>query len=143
MRKIFLISMLILFVFCSTGYAELIDNGDGTVTDTKTGLMWQKTAAENMNWEAALAYCKGLEIAGHSDWRLPDIRELQALFDSIYDNPIINKTVFPDISYTYWSSNISDIKSKSLMVSFYPDDGSVYPGDKHNRQGLRAVRGGQ
>jgi len=67
MRKIFLISMLSLFVFCSTGYAELIDNGDGTVTDTKTGLMWQKAEAGTKPWEAALAYCETLGLAGHSD----------------------------------------------------------------------------
>lgn len=71
MKKIFLISILSLFIFCPAGYAELVDNGDGTVTDTKTGLMWQKADAGTMNWETAIAYCKKLMLAGHSDWRLP------------------------------------------------------------------------
>ena len=67
-----MISMLSLFVFCSTGYAELVDNGDGTVTDTKTGLMWQKAETGTMTWKAALAYSDTLVLVGYSDWRLPD-----------------------------------------------------------------------
>ena len=61
MRKILLISMLSLFVFCSTGYAEMVDNDDGTVTDTKTGLLWQK-AETGQN-------ARSLKVSPSSVWR--------------------------------------------------------------------------
>ncbi len=141
MRKIFLISMLNLFVFCSTGYAELIDNGDGTVTDTKTGLMWQKAEAGTKPWEAALAYCETLGLAGHSDWRLPDRSELQSLFDSIYNNPSINKTAFFDaMSSAYWSSN-TYADNTGYAWAVYFGDGDDYAADKHIGRDVRAVRG--
>ncbi|WP_299982112.1 DUF1566 domain-containing protein [Desulfobacula sp.] len=140
MRKIFLIIILSLFVFCSTGYAELIDNGDGTVTDTKTGLMWQKAVAGTKTWEAALAYCETLGLAGHSDWRLPNRSELKSLFDSIYDNPSINKTVFPDaMSSGYWSSD-AYADNTDYAWAVYFGDGDNYAIDKHNSRDMRAVR---
>ena len=143
MRKTFLISMLSLFVFCSTGYAEMVDNGDGTVTDTKIGLMWQKAAAGTKTWEAALAYCETLVLAGHSDWRLPDQSELQSLFDSTYDNPSINRTAFPnDTSSLYWSST-TDADNADYAWTVYFLDGSAYSNDKHTKKDVRAVRGGQ
>ena len=150
MRKIFLISMLILFIFCSTGYAELIDNGDGTVTDTKTGLMWQKADVGTKPWQEAFAYCEALVLARHSDWRLPDLNELQSIVNSIRNNPNTYGTVFPDpMSYNYWSSTAKDGATDHALCVFLKDGetyvelGDVYPGDKHNGQGVRAVRGGQ
>lgn len=144
MRIFFMIFMLSSFIFCSTVLAELVDNGDGTVTDTKTGLVWQNAEAGTMTWEKALAYCEALELAGHNDWRLPDKDELQSLFDAIYDNPSPNKAVFPNISWGYWSSTAStDDTSKAMNVSFMAGDGSAYAGDKNNGQDVRAVRSGQ
>jgi hypothetical protein len=64
------------------GSNDLADNGDGTVTDHATGLMWQQAdSGAGMTWEAALAYAEGLELAGHSDWRLPNAKELQSIID--------------------------------------------------------------
>ncbi len=150
MRKIFLITILSLFVCCSTGYAELVDNSDGTVTDTKTGLMWQKAEAGIMTWKAALAYSDTLVLAGFSDWRLPDLKELQSLADSILDNPSIYRTAFPDTtSNNYWSSTTNEDATDYAWAVFckdgevYAKPGEVYPGDKLNGQGVRAVRGGQ
>ena len=57
-------------------------NGDGTVTDTATGLMWQQAdSGRGMNWQGALAYAEGLALAGHTDWRLPNAKELQSIVD--------------------------------------------------------------
>ncbi len=68
---------------------RFVDNGDGTVTDTCTGLMWQKDTADvngrrnratmqdRLNWQDALKYCESLSFAGHDDWRLPNVRELR------------------------------------------------------------------
>ena len=150
MRNFFLISILSLFIFCSTGYAEMVDNGDGTVTDTKTGLMWQKAEAGTKTWKEAIAYCESLVLAGHSDWRLPDLNELQSIVDSIGDNPSIYRTAFPDTtSYTFWSSTTKDGATDHALVMLlkggesYGEFGDVSPGDKHNGQGVRAVRGGK
>jgi hypothetical protein len=61
------------------------DNGDGTITDSATGLMWaQKDSAAGMDWKSALAWVqqKNAEnTLGHNDWRLPDAKEMQSIVD--------------------------------------------------------------
>jgi hypothetical protein len=68
-----------------------IDHGDGTVTDTETGLMWKRCSegqsgvnceegkAEKFTWDEAVKRFKNVEYAGYSDWRLPIIDELKTL----------------------------------------------------------------
>ncbi len=64
------------------GKNKLVDNGDGTVSDLATGLMWAKSdSPDSMNWEDALAYCAQSRLGGHSDWRLPNVKELQSIVD--------------------------------------------------------------
>jgi hypothetical protein len=54
-----------------------IDNGDGTVTDNATGLMWTKNAYHGaMTWSEAVAYCDNLVTNGYSDWRLPSVAQI-------------------------------------------------------------------
>ena len=66
----------------SYGVNNFIDNGDGTITDTATGLMWQQADDGNThNWENALSYCEDLTLANHSDWRLPNAKELHSIID--------------------------------------------------------------
>jgi len=75
------------FVLCCRGNAvygvnDFAANGDGTVTDAATGLMWmQDDSGAGMTWEDALAYAEGLDFAGHDDWRLPNAKELQGILD--------------------------------------------------------------
>ncbi len=59
------------------------DNGDGTVTDLNTGLMWQKTPdlKNKATFAQAVAGAKTFPLAGHADWRLPTIKELYSLID--------------------------------------------------------------
>ena len=63
--------------------SKLINNGDGTVTDRETDLVWQVDAAsERMTWPEAQLYIEQLNeagFAGHSDWRLPNNEELRTL----------------------------------------------------------------
>jgi hypothetical protein len=77
----------VLFVRGLNGYGqnELVDNGDGTVTDVATGLMWSREdSGIGMDWQEALAWVqeKNAEAyLGHDDWRLPNAKELQWLVD--------------------------------------------------------------
>lgn len=58
------------------------DNKNGTVTDEATGLTWTKAdSGKGMDWRAALAYAENLKLAGHTDWRLPNAKELQSIVD--------------------------------------------------------------
>jgi len=64
------------------GKNRFVDNGDGTVTDQATGLMWQQAdSGKGMNWADALGYAGTLHVAGHADWRLPNAKELQSIVD--------------------------------------------------------------
>ena len=84
---------------------NFIDNGDGTISDTSTGLMWQKaTAPGTYTWEQALTYCENLTLpaGGYSDWRLPNRNELQSIVDYSRYNPAIDTTFFPDTVDVYY-----------------------------------------
>jgi len=64
------------------GKNRFVDNADGTIRDRATGLTWQKTdGGKTMDWKHALAYAENLDLAGHDDWRLPDVKELQSIVD--------------------------------------------------------------
>lgn len=68
------------------GVNDFVDNGDGTITDRATGLMWMQVdsghlGAGGLNWEQALDWAENLTYAGYSDWRLPDTKELQGIVD--------------------------------------------------------------
>ena len=53
------------------------NNGDGTITDLNTGLMWQQTpSSSSFSWQEAANYCDSLGLAGYSDWRMPTLKEL-------------------------------------------------------------------
>jgi hypothetical protein len=75
----------------SYGKNDFKDNGNGTVTDRATGLMWMKVdsgrlkAGRNkdgkLNWQEALTWAENLQYAGYSDWRLPNVKELQSIVD--------------------------------------------------------------
>ncbi|WP_082795966.1 DUF1566 domain-containing protein [Flammeovirga sp. SJP92] len=64
------------------GTNDFKDNGDGTVSDLNTGLMWMKAdSKKGMNWEEALKYAQENTTGNHSDWRLPDAKELESIVD--------------------------------------------------------------
>ena len=56
------------------------DNGDGTITDNNTGLMWVKARGTKMSWDDAVAGASTNNTAGYTDWRMPTIKELYSLF---------------------------------------------------------------
>ena len=64
------------------GKNAYVNNGDGTITDTATGLMWlQNDSGTAMTWQQALAYAEASTVDGYSDWRLPNAKELQSIVD--------------------------------------------------------------
>ncbi|MBI5001171.1 MAG: DUF1566 domain-containing protein [Euryarchaeota archaeon] len=67
------------------GVNQFADNGDGTVTDSATGLMWsQDDSGAGKNWQEALAWVQtknSENYLGHDDWRLPNAKELQSIVD--------------------------------------------------------------
>ena len=66
----------------SYGINSFANNGDATITDHATGLMWaQADSIVGMDWSNALAYAEGSTLAGHTDWRLPNTKELQSIVD--------------------------------------------------------------
>lgn len=81
------------------------DNGD-TITDNLTQLVWQKIPNPNaLTWEQALAYAEGLTIGTSSDWRLPNIKELQSLNNELATNPSVFTPYFSNLGIKfYWSS---------------------------------------
>ncbi len=57
------------------------DNGDGTVTDNVTGLMWQQDPGAKMSYADAVAGAASFDLGGHDDWRLPNAKERQSIVD--------------------------------------------------------------
>jgi len=144
----------------SAPVSRFSDHGDGTVTDIGTGLMWTKCAvgqtgadcaqgsAATFSWLGALNYAATSRIAGHADWRIPNIRELSSIIEKRCFNPAINTTVFPNTpSSLFWSASPSVGKpSYAWVVSF--DKGSsvdFYHGDntREDDYPVRLVRSGQ
>ena len=82
-------------------------NGDGTVIDQAMGLTWQQADdGRTRDWPGALAYCEGLTLAGRSDWRLPNVKELQSLIDYTKNNPALDQRFLrqSDRKGWFWSS---------------------------------------
>jgi hypothetical protein len=102
------------YVRCVLGAPDaqsFTDNQDGTETDNKTRLIWQKCSAGQSydgscsgnasiydNWNDALDYCNNLSLASQMDWRLPNIKELDTLME-------LDPAIFPESNAAaYWSS---------------------------------------
>ena len=109
------------FLCASLLGAPYTDSGIGTITDSATGLVWQKCSAglgttlgncstgsiSSYTWSSAISYCEGLTLGGRSDWRLPNINELGSIFDfTKSSDPNIDSIAVPNNrSSYYWSSS--------------------------------------
>ncbi len=85
---------------------RFIDNGDGSFRDQLFGLVWcNSVSTDSMTWDQALQYAEKLDYAGHTDWRLPNIKELCSIVDRTRNAPAINTAfVHSAPSTRYWSS---------------------------------------
>jgi hypothetical protein len=128
----------------ATNPPSYTDNGNGTITDNVTSLMWQKQADFTYrNWATAETFCAGLSLGNNADWRLPNDIELMSIVDYGAFNPTINATYFPATQpYAYWSSSTNAVNTGAAWrVSFI--NGDVSPLMKSETIFVRCVRGGQ
>ncbi len=121
-----------------TGYeTRYTDNGDGTVTDEVTGLMWQQDPGAKKTWSVANASASTFVLAGRHDWRLPTVKELYSLilFDgtdpsscmmsgSCESIPFMDDDVFA-FSYGDESAGERMIDSQWATASLYVDEGQM------------------
>jgi hypothetical protein len=136
---------------------EFVVGADGlTVTDTITGLVWQRDGSGTRSgcsrgaggvdsgnltctWDEAQAYCASLALGGTSGWRLPAVMELSTIVDLTKTNATIDPVAFPSTpADLFWGS--SPYAGQAGMVSFSTGMSSVsYLVYYHNR--VRCVRG--
>lgn len=103
-----------------TGYSGSYTAAGTTVTDGRTGLMWQSTVAPStMIWQEALDYCETLSLDGHDDWRLPSQKELLSLVDPTEPSPTISPLFAARPAATFWTSTpLSSSPGTGYVVSF-------------------------
>jgi len=132
------------------------DNGDGTITDLTTGLTWMRCSmgqtwggstctgtASTYGWDQAVALTNTQTFAGHSDWRLPNIRELQTIVDQSVFNPAIDSGAFPNTSNSFFWSSTPDALYAYLAWNVYFGDGYANYDGRNNGNAVRLVRIGR
>ena len=104
---------------------DFVDNGDGTITDKATGLMWQKSgSSRSKTWTRARKYVTKLNkdtFAGYSDWRLPTIEECASLMEREKGNGVHLDPIFDNKQKSCWSAD-------TKRVSALPDSAGEYQG---------------
>ncbi len=138
---------------------HLILNGDGTLTDPDSGLLWtQKDSYADLgkclSWQESLDYVEKLDTGGFADWRMPTIRELSTLYDPTKENnmawdhnpeyPLALDEQFADGSaYWFWSNeNTTAEKNRGCAKTLYFVKGHIHFRNLNqcNNGGVRAVR---
>lgn len=123
----------------TTADGRFTDNGDGTVSDKKTGLMWAKESSEkNMVFSEAEQYCKNFNEGNHKDWRLPTVEELLSLVDYTKYDPAINP-IFKCASNWHWTSTPYAESSGHQWVVYFGNGRAVWDG-RSNFSSVRPVR---
>ncbi len=139
----------------TTPTSDFTYHGDGTVTHLRTGLMWKRClegqsgtdcasgTVSTHTWQQALQLAEAHNFAGHADWRLPNIKELNSIVELGCYSPAINLDVFPNDSGTWtWSSSPSAAFSDwSWFVGF--GHGSEEQYNRSSNFRVRLVRNGQ
>jgi hypothetical protein len=120
---------------------RFVDNGDGTVTDTKRKIMWQKGDNGNeVSFEDAQHYCKTLRLGGYTDWRLPnpDERDTAVVVELMMRRH--SRDVYAHFDL-YWSSDPTVLLPFNYHPSYGKEVSRVYPTPKKRAKGfVRAVR---
>ncbi len=109
-KKCLLFLFLITFVFSLPAIAEYVDNSDGTITDTNTGLMWQKYGnGYAVSYQSAEIYVESLNWGIYSDWRLPNANELKDIKEYIISLPTF------DGNEGYWTNQVDPLGGPSCV----------------------------
>jgi hypothetical protein len=117
------------------------DNGD-TITDNLTQLVWQKIPNTTaLTWEQALVYAEGLSIGNLTDWRLPNIKELQSINNELATNPSVFAPYFSNVGvHNYWSS--TTLPNQTLSAWYWNTQFGITTYDlKTNSNYVLCVRG--
>lgn len=146
--------------------ASFVDNGNGTVFDATTNLLWTKCSmggttgvgvpldlsgsctlpdgTARKTWENALSQCESLDYAGRTDWRLPNVREFGTIVKYTDASPSIDGLLFPNTSDAtpYWASS-SGVNSPSTAWSKYFSSGTMSLFNKVTTFNTRCVATGQ
>ena len=131
--------------FCNPGgncENAFVDNGDATVTDHATGLMWQQSGSrEPLSWLDAKAYIKEMNrvgFGGHTDWRLPTVEELASTIEISWKNgDLYVSTLFDNRQRACWSADTRGPQrawKAALHLGIIIDEPMTYV------NGVRAVR---
>lgn len=120
------------------------DNGDGTVTDLNAGLMWMKDETPELNWDGAMKYCAELTLGGHTDWRVPGLKELGTLIDTSFkDQCWFDKAFFPGTKTKplgfYWAAS-TYAGTFAWGVNFQFGYDGYYAGKRTGKYPFRPVR---
>lgn len=165
MKQLISVFLFVLIISITSSYCEesarFKDNGDGTITDTSTGLMWIKYPEPMvMTWQNAADLVKKIFIGSYSDWRIPTQDELWSLHKGmkLEDNPsdVLAKNGFIFKPYYFWSStacvgpdckdiNTKDLKAKcasnsNCMMTVSMGDYGIIGFDKSEKMFLLPVR---
>jgi len=127
---------------------QLLDNSHFTranniVTDNISGLKWQdSTTSGSTTWQSAITVCEGLVLDGYSDWRLPNVKELEMILNQSHAFPAIDSIFQNTVALKYWTSTT---KVNVTNNAWYIDFGTAESASDHkNDYGyVRCVRGGQ
>jgi hypothetical protein len=117
------------------------DNGDKTVTDNNTGMMWQKTPDyEHYSHDDAISYCQNLSISSHNDWRLPTIKEIYSLADFRGEivNPLDESANTPYIDTDYFDFQYD---KRMAYIGQYWSITKYTLGPVHNTENVEAAFG--
>ena len=126
----------------SANFTTQTISGEVVVSDSKTGLIWQKEYVTNKTWQQALKYCEDLTYAGYSDWRLPNKNELASLLNpGKSEAPYSNFPGMP-AAESVWSSstNVSHTSYTGYAWCVYFNNGYVNSINKTNDRNVRCVR---
>ena len=130
------------------------DNGDGTITDLETKLMWKQTdsfqdTSKWLNWYRSKEYLMKLGVdkfAGHDDWRMPTLEEAESLYDEdhvIRDmdrmDIFISSMFSPGGGFTTWTSNELPHATAAIFYYRYGHANSNHKEDI-THDSVRAVR---
>jgi len=116
------------------------DNGNGTVTDNLTHLVWQQEDDNTVRTLAqALTYCESLPLAGNSTWRLPNVNELQSIVDFDGSDILIDPLFLNAKADAYWTSTTGGVATTGIYVDFA---GEVNSYGKDSFFYVRCVRSG-